>query len=1103
MTVSTVLPTNSHIYIGEPIANQSEYDCFLAVYETLSARDDWFYIFANFHVEGRQIDLAIFTPYTTLVIEAKGYSLPVSGEINGQWMQHGPYGTKKIRNAYNQALDGKNALRDAMQRVASIHTYPNSSVIISPDIPDGSRLTHGDFKVQIGGLELITSVLRQPSGAILTDSQCEILSKQLGLEFVSTKDAAINNELLEATRACNTYVDSFLEFYKPIAAKMVDDRYGYSGNEISRQEVSHIIAENECGVVIQGPSGCGKTLLTISCATYCIGMGCLPIIISAKYFNGYFKDLLDKEISLLHTHSAIRIINAARIVGIRIILFLDGYNECSEELRVRLTRSLKIFSLRYDAKIVINTQYEPERADLLHLKTVTINRPSEDLKIAISEAENIHSVTQNTIRLLKATNSGLEASLIGNVGNLVSEGASRFVVISTYARERLKAATAEGIYILSVFADTLIKRIRFSLSVREFDRLCDSHGLSLEAKKELYGSQLLQKHGDKVSFAHELFFSAFVAEAVMRMANGDAEYIRKTLVSPKYALSKTFILGAIEDDLLLNEVLEGLEDQYLITACAHGECGIVAQSIINKRIQNLISAMVVEAKGFNFLIHGKGWHGIKIDQSCLNITLKYFDLYIDAIGNGLMSGQFFHEVMSACQLMDESIAIFSEKSMLEAEEKNIPLCHSVFSAAYVMHRKAALSKLISSVVDGGLSFYRQVEIRFDKMLYQAWSEAHSFSQYYFLLGMSRFNADSNILAPKIITLIRGLASFPYHLQLQILYFLKYCRDIDESYRVQIIDALHNALDKHGIMMNSIIIEAIRDIGGLTQEEDDYLPVIKQEIEQVLSFEGIEADQMAWSVYSKQFDHPFESSYWEEIQGLDDGKRKLLLTKACRGANSSYPFFLGILISRLADFNDPGIATAIIPWASLPEKIGVFPQEGVEIFIHAHEALGHLGIPVPEWRGKPITSADHALLACGELYYWLNRSDVKDPQESLHTLAARQVLVKYSRCASAGILQLTTSQMLSLDGTRKSLINHYPHIALEIAKDMANAKQEQMFYFQHGFMDNTESVMAFSFQIIGKLGDETDLLLLKGFCNDEKLALAALDAIKNIELRLAV
>ncbi|WP_263445426.1 nuclease-related domain-containing protein, partial [Klebsiella oxytoca] len=105
------------------------------------ALNEWSYIFVNFHVEGRQIDLAVFTATTILVIEAKGYSLPVTGEINGPWLQHGPFGGKKIRNAYNQALDGKYALRNAIQKVTNIDSYPNASVIIAPNIPKGSRLT--------------------------------------------------------------------------------------------------------------------------------------------------------------------------------------------------------------------------------------------------------------------------------------------------------------------------------------------------------------------------------------------------------------------------------------------------------------------------------------------------------------------------------------------------------------------------------------------------------------------------------------------------------------------------------------------------------------------------------------------------------------------------------------------------------------------------------------------------------------------------------------------------------------------------------------------------------------------------------------------------
>lgn len=67
--------------------------------------------------------------------------------------------------------------------------------------------------------------------------------------------------------------------------------------------------------------------------------------------------------------------------------------------------------------------------------------------------------------------------------------------------------------------------------------------------------------------------------------------------------------------------------------------------------------------------------------------------------------------------------------------------------------------------------------------------------------------------------------------------------------------------------------------------------------------------------------------------------------------------------------------------------------------------------------------------------------------------------------------------------------------------MIIAKEEQIFYFQHGFRDNIRSVTIFSIQIIGRLGDETDLLLLNNLCDDEKFGTFAFDAIRKIESRL--
>lgn len=471
MTPSPDTLTLIRIYIGAPIENRSEHDCLRTICEALAKMRSWACIFANFHAAGRQIDLAVFTEKSSLVIEAKGYSLPLRGHINGQWEQLGPFGSKKIRNAYNQALDAKNALRDEMQQIIQIDGYPKGLVAVAPIIPKGSDLTPGDFKVAVTGLDQISQQLAGSSGALLTQEQCKALATKLVLESVASVDAALSDEAFIAERRCDTYLKAFCDFHKPLSAELVCDQYDCCGLEIGLSEVQAMVAAGTSGVLIHGPSGCGKTLLATSCAISCVATGCIPIFVSAKDFDGNFQRLLDREATLLNARSASSIITASRLLGKRIILFLDGYNECRDDLKVNLTRSLKAFALRYSAGIVISTQQDLARADLLTTKTVTVKRPSDELKATLARIEEQGDRAGNFHSLLHVVNSGLEAGLVGQIGEFLPTGASRFVLFDTYARKKLGAAAADGIRVLSSLAETLVHRTCFSLSVREFDRL--------------------------------------------------------------------------------------------------------------------------------------------------------------------------------------------------------------------------------------------------------------------------------------------------------------------------------------------------------------------------------------------------------------------------------------------------------------------------------------------------------------------------------------------------------------------------------------------------------------------------------------------------------
>lgn len=1100
MTKNSALSDRIRIFIGAPLEHQSELDSLKAAYAALMQSHCWAYIFANIKVSGRQLDLVIFTEITTLVIEAKGYTQPIRGDMNGPWEQFGPYGTKKIGNAYDQVLGAKNALRDEMQCVTRVDGYPNGLVAIMPTIPVGSCVTLGDFKAAVGSEKNIAQMLNQRSGALLTEELCETLALRLRLEELESVDAALSEQILTATRSYATYIAAFAEFYGPVAAKLLDDQYEHEGAAITLIDVQSMAAGSVEGILILGPSGCGKTLLSTSCAISCLDKICIPIFFSAKDFNGQLQDILDREVALLNSRSARSIVNTSKLLGKRIILFIDGYNECRDDFKVALTRSLKAFALRFGAGLVISTQHELSRSEILSMETIIVMSPSDELKASLARIDELGDQTGNSKELLQIAQSGLEAELVGKAGSLLTMGASRFALFDAYSRVKLGSSASEGIRVLSNFAGILAARACFSLSIREFDRHGDSVGLSRETRDVLFGSQIISLRGDRVSFIHELFYAAFAAESVIRSAGSDLFQIQSALNSPRFHSSRPFIIGSVEDDRLIQGILDMTKDQDLLASCYQGECGALAQSIVKRRIDEILEGMVVEAQGIEFELNSEVWGGVTVVGTSLRADIRYCQSYLQPIGQTLMEGQYFDAVMAACKYMDKAILNAERKLSSEAKLRKISLRHALFSGAYVFQRSTAISQIVNFSRNGCLSNRRKQSKGFEIVLNKAWSNAETPGQFYFLIGVTKFTGFDKVATPYIVRLLQNITLYPYHLQLDLIDFSHHLRDVEAPYRAEMIDALQASLDKLGVVMNTMIIEALHALGALQEEEFNYQEVIRREIAEALGNDGQEADHAAWGVFSCQFDHPFDSSYWEEIQNLDDVQRKRLLIKACRGVVQPYLFFLSILIRQLSEFDDASVADVIAPWTILPEEKHNFPQDAIEVFFTAHSSLGRLGVRLPESRGDSSTKSQRAMLACGELFYWLNRSDIKDPQNSSHTYVARTILLDHEACASAGVLYLTTSRLMNADGERKSLVKEYPDLALTICRESLKRREKQVSFYGHGFRDDIAEIASFSIQILGRFGNRGDLNVLRDLCDDENFGVGALDAIKRIEAR---
>lgn len=500
MTVHPQPASKVRLYIGAPVEHTSERLVLQYVWDQLSSTNEWAYIFANVEVGSRQVDLVVATAETTLLIEAKDYHLPVQGEINGRWAQEGAFGSRPVTNGYQQALGAKNALRDFMHTIGSVHEYPNAIVVAVSGIPGASKLTKGDYKACVGDMLDLGSMMGLKSGATWDARRWDRFAKSLSLELVPDVAAAMHSDARASEELLAKYLAAFEACFAPYAQRLLDDVYDFRRGELHTHDATQAVLDCPSAVLIKGPSGCGKTLLARSIAVGAVAQGYVPLLISANAFTGRLQDALNAEAALLDTSCARDIVRASRIRSRPLILLIDGFNECPSSLQELLLRSVRAFSSRYQARITITTQITPGRMDLLSSETLKVRTPSTALKERLAN-HNLATGDENVSQLLRTARSGLEAVLVGEAGSVLPAGASRFALFDAFARVRLGALASEGVSLLCDFAGALIANASFGLSVRQFDRLVAAGKYARDVRDAVDQSGLLERRGDQVTFS--------------------------------------------------------------------------------------------------------------------------------------------------------------------------------------------------------------------------------------------------------------------------------------------------------------------------------------------------------------------------------------------------------------------------------------------------------------------------------------------------------------------------------------------------------------------------------------------------------------------------
>ena len=144
---------------------------------------------------------------------------------------------------------------------------------------------------------------------------------------------------------------------------------------------------------------------------------------------------------------------------------------------------------------------------------------------------------------------------------------------------------------------------------------------------------------------HEMFFDAFAAEHVIRSAADQPTAVTAALALPCHAKRKALILGAIDNDLVLDQVLDGLVDSASISFCLGGECGRKAHEWAEANGAALWERLRSEALRVRFCVSSEDWHSVGFDKGTLSTWTPSEQALLDAMSQRIAGGYYIEEAL--------------------------------------------------------------------------------------------------------------------------------------------------------------------------------------------------------------------------------------------------------------------------------------------------------------------------------------------------------------------------------------------------------------------------------------------------------------------------
>lgn len=884
--------------------------------------------------------------------------------------------------------------------------------------------------------------------------------------------------------------------------------YFYLGEDQIHYDVRKLfgLPFNKQGKIILGRSGCGKSLLAKAWALN-NSDGMVPLILEAKYFDTGLIRMIDDEVIKNSFNSASDFFEICNAAGKKIFLVLDGINECDTSKATVLLGQLAEISNKHDILFIITAQEHSADFENLEADFLRMALPDIELKVAI--AAKFSNYSEKLIPVLANVSTAQEAKMVGEIGEFGADRISRFSLFELYLRKKLAGFETQAMLLLSLVADWMSQEITFSISLRQLNIIMQKHNISDFVLEHCLKEHILVRDFTKVSFEHEMILNFFTADAVIRFSN-KAEQLISEFNAPRNDEKRLLIIGAVDEPVLRNSLLESVTDIALIQEIIKGEAGEYCRTWAEESVVRVIEKLRLEAEEIYFVLTSDKNFPVEA-HSDSEASWTYSDkLFLQVLAFKLSEAEHLQEILSIIGIVENRIKEFYKALFEDAKEKKVSLKDGLFAAVYVSYRNyetvPGISQLFNLANSGVFTLGHEPKIEDQKIREQLPSDVTS-GQLYFLLHLLRFNLSGAILYPIIHqALTASWNIIPYHLKVEVLWFVPHCAT-DGMQQQALISALETILSEtRNGWISTLVLEALADLDALDEDTESHKESVKSEISKLL--EKPETEQSwreAFYLYSNQFDHPYNRAYFESLQELEEASKRIFYSMAVRHHSENSLFVPG-LIFMSEQLLGEGCCKYLLHYLDKPQSESVMLYEQVKTWIAANVILGRYNYEIENIAardGEP--DFQHT---CAKLYYWINRTNISEQEIRKNCDPIFQLLFQSEALYAIYILKELEFSYYQIhfpvrfyeneNISIKGIYDLFPDKLLEACrKGVADPAAGNARY---GF-DSGDAIIRFAIDKIGGYGNVGDLSLLLQTTTSPVYGRNAVGALKQIKARL--